>query len=143
MQLFWLILAIVMLVVEFETVVLISIWFVGGALAAMVAAMLGAQTWLQTVIFVGVSLLLMLLARPILKRHFIGKVTKTNVDAMTGKKGVVLEAIDNIAGTGRVKIAGMDWAARSKEGRRIEKDTVVTVAEVSGAKVIVVEPPQL
>ena len=134
--------AVIMLIIEFQTVVLISIWFVGGALAAMVAALCGAPTWLQIVIFAGISLLLMLLARPILKKHFLTGRIRTNVDAMIGKKGIVIEPIDNIAGTGRVRVGGMDWAARSMSGKRIETDAIVKVNSVTGVKIIV-EPIQM
>ena len=43
---FWLILAIVFLAIEFGTVALISLWFAAGAIAAMIAALVGGMLWL-------------------------------------------------------------------------------------------------
>ena len=51
----WLALLIAFLVVEASTVTLISLWFAGGALAALVAALLHAPLWLQVVVFFVVS----------------------------------------------------------------------------------------
>ena len=43
----WAALVVAFLVVEAGTVALVSIWFAVGALAALVAALLGAAMWLQ------------------------------------------------------------------------------------------------
>ena len=51
----WLALLIAFLVVEASTVTLISLWFAAGALAALIAALLHAQLWLQVVVFFAVS----------------------------------------------------------------------------------------
>ena len=48
---FWLILMAVLLLIEVLTVNLVSIWFAGGALAAMIASFLGASVLLQPILF--------------------------------------------------------------------------------------------
>ncbi len=133
----WLCLLVVFLAVESGTVMIVSLWFAGGALAAMVASLLGAEIWLQVVLFLAVSVILLLTLRPLTKKFFTPKLSKTNVDAVIGKTGLVLEQIDNIHGTGRVKLDGIDWSARSVSGGPIEENTLVKVDKVEGVRLLV------
>lgn len=133
----WLVLLILSLVAEGASAAVTSIWFAVGALAAMVAAMLDAQLWLQIVLFMTVSVLLLLSLRPLLKKYITPKRVRTNIDSVIGTQGVVTEQIDNIAGTGRVKLGGMEWSARSASGEVIEPGTVIMVEKIEGVKVLV------
>lgn len=129
--------ALIFLLVEANTVAVVSAWFCVGALAAMVAAFLGASLWLEIGIFIVVSALSLAAFRPLVKKHFNAKVQKTNLDAVIGSVGTVLEPIDNISATGRVKLGGMEWSARSTAGAAIAAGTVVTVDRIEGVKVFV------
>lgn len=133
----WLCLLVVFLAVEGGTVAVVSLWFAGGALVAMVASLLGAEFWLQIVLFLAVSVVLLLSLRPLTRKFFTPKLSKTNVDAVVGKTGVVLEGIDNIHGTGRVKLDGIEWSARSVSGGPIAENTLVKVDKVEGVKLMV------
>ena len=135
--LFWFVLIVVFLWMEASTVSLVSIWFACGALVAMIAALFGAQIWLQLVLFVAVSVLLLASLRAVVKKFITPKLVKTNVDAVVGSTGIVVETIDNIRGVGRVKLGGMEWSARSTDAVPIEKDTLVIVERVEGVKVFV------
>ena len=137
MEIMWLVLLILFLVAEGATAAVTTIWFAIGAIVAMFAAIFGAQIWLQTVLFAVVSVLCLLALRPVLKKYLEPKKVKTNIDAVIGKQGVVLEEIDNLAGTGKVKLDGMEWSARSATGEKIEKDTVIAVERIEGVKVFV------
>ena len=72
----WVVLMIIFLVIEGIVPGLVSIWFALGALAALISAMLGAQIWLQATWFVVISLLALVVTRPLAKRkrstHFAG-----------------------------------------------------------------------
>lgn len=133
----WLVLLVFFVLVEASTVTIVSLWFAAGALVALVAALLGAQVWLQVVLFILVSAALLCALRPLTKKVLKPKFTRTNVDAQLGKEGVVIEAIDNIAASGRVKLGGMEWAARSSEGCQIPEGTLVKVDRIEGVKVYV------
>ena len=137
MEILWLVLLILFLVAEGSTAAVTTIWFAVGALGAMVAALLGAEIWLQVVLFAAVSVLLLLALRPVLKKYIEPKKVKTNIDSVIGSQGVVLEKIDNIAGTGRVRLGGMEWSARSSSGEMIEAGTVIAVERIEGVKVFV------
>ena len=133
----WLVLLILFLAAEASTAAVTTIWFAVGALAAMVAAFLGAQVWLQVTIFGVVSVGLLLALRPVIKKYINPKHTRTNIDAVIGTEGIVIEAIDNLAGTGRVKLGGMEWSARSTSGENIAPNTVIKVDRIEGVKVFV------
>ena len=133
----WLALLIVFLVGEGATAAVTTIWFAAGALVAMVAAFLGAEIWLQSTLFGVVSVVLLLALRPFIKKYINPKHTPTNIDAVIGSEGMVIEKIDNLAGTGRVKLGGMEWAARSTSGEIIEAGAVIKADRIEGVKVFV------
>jgi membrane protein implicated in regulation of membrane protease activity len=138
MEILWIILAAAFLCTELATVALVSLWFVVGSLAALVACLLGAELWLQVLIFGLVSMGMLLLLRPFLRRFVDPHKVRTNVDAVIGKEGGVTEAIDNLLAVGTVKLDGLPWTARSEDGRDIPEGTVVSVRSVEGVKLIVV-----
>ena len=131
----WLALFVVFLIVEAGTVALVSIWFALGALAALASCVLGAEMWLQITVFLVVSLVLL----AVLWKRVRSKLTttKTNVDSVIGAEGYVTEAIDNLSYTGRVKLGGITWAARSTSGAGIPVGTLVKVERIEGVKAFV------
>lgn len=133
----WLCLLVVFLVVEASTVTMVSLWFAAGALAAMIVSFLGGAVWLQWIVFVSVSAILLSLLRPLARKHFTPKITATNVDAVVGSAGLVTVAIDNVAATGQVKLGAMSWTARSTSGEAIPEGTLVKVDRIEGVKAFV------
>ena len=131
----WLALFVVFLIVEAGTVAQVSIWFALGALAALVSCALGAEMWLQITVFLVVSLVLLALLWKRVRSKLT--TTKTNVDSVIGAEGYVTEAIDNLSYTGRVKLGGITWAARSTSGAGIPVGTLVKVERIEGVKVFV------
>lgn len=135
---YWLIALVVFLVIEAATLGLATIWFAGGALIALIAAMCGAGIVVQTVLFLIVSLVLLIFTRPFAVRFLSKDMLKTNVDRVIGMEGVVTEEISNLAGTGKVSLGGNIWTARTEsEGGTIPVDAVVEVLRVEGVKLIV------
>lgn len=135
--LIWFILLVVFLLAEAASVAVVSLWFAAGALVAMVASWLGAQLWLQVVLFVVVSGALLAALRPIIKKLFKPKLTRTNVDAVIGSAGMVTGSINNALSQGQIKLGAMEWTARSTSGEPIEEGTQVVVDRVEGVKVFV------
>ena len=133
----WLALMIVCLVTEAATVTMVSLWFAAGALAAMVASLLSAPIWLQVLLFLVVSAVLLACLRPMVKKHFTPKLLKTNVDAVVGSRGYVTADIDNISATGTVKLGAMEWTARSTTGAVLPRGTLVQVDKIEGVKAFV------
>lgn len=134
----WLVLLIGFLVVEAACPIhLVSIWFAAGALAAMIAAALGAQFWLQITVFVVVSGALLALLWPFIRKFLNPKLQKTNIDAIIGSIGTVTEDIENIDAVGQVKLGAMYWTARTTDGKPLCKGTRVRVDRIEGVKVFV------
>ena len=136
--LFWLIIAIAAAVVESQTCDLVALWFVPGALTAMVVSLFVDWVWLQIVIFLVLSASTLILAKTVLKKHLPqNKAEKLNADSYVGEHGVVTEEIDNILETGSVKLRGLVWTARSSDDAvRIPVGSVITVCEIAGVKLI-------
>ena len=134
----WLILAVLFLIGEAATVTMTSLWFAGGCLAALVVALLGGSWGLQIGTALVVSAALLACLRPIIRKHFTPKLSKTNVDAVIGSKGYVLSEINNISATGKVKLGAMEWTARSTDGSPISKGTLVKVERIEGVKAFVI-----
>ncbi len=137
MAMFWLILLVIFLVAEAGTVALVSLWFAAGALAALVAALLGGGMLWQMGMFLLVSAGLLLALRPWAKRYLNPKITRTNVDSVIGSAGLVTSEVDNVKATGQVKLGAMEWTARSTSGDPIPAGTMVTVDRIEGVKVFV------
>ena len=133
----WLVLLIVFLITEAATVVMVSLWFAAGALAALIASLLGAPLWLQIALFFAVSALLLASLRRVARKHFTPKLERTNVDAVIGSRGYVTVDIDNVSATGTVKLGAMEWTARSATGAPIPKGTLVKAERIEGVKVFV------
>ena len=137
LTIFWLILVAVMLVVEIFTMGLTTIWFSLGAVAAAIAAGLGAPLWVQILLFTVVSVVIMILVRPFALKVMDRNRTKTNIDEVIGKQAEVIEPIDNQKEQGKVRFRGVEWMARSVDGSTVAAGDVVTVEEVSGVKLLV------
>ena len=137
---YWLIAAIVLVIVEILTAGFGSICFAIGAALAALAAGLGVDSivW-QIAIFVVVSLLTFIFLRPIVMRFLDkkSKDVKTNAEAIIGRKGVVSECIDASQHTGRVAIDGDDWKAVSEDGSVIDKGADVEIVKLDSIIVTV------
>ncbi len=134
----WMVLMVGFLIVEAACPFhLVSIWFAIGALAGGIVAMFGGALWLQITLFTVVSAGLLLAFLPLVKKVLNPSTIKTNVDALIDTKGYVTAPIDNIAAQGQVKLAGMEWTARSTSGETIEAGTLVKVDRIEGVKAFV------
>lgn len=135
----WLAIMVVCLLVEISTMGLTTLWFAGGALLAALVSIVGGPLWLQILVFLVASIVLLIFTRPIAMKYFNKNRIKTNVDSIIGKQAIVTEAIDNIKGKGQIVADGMEWTARSVGDVLIEEGSVVTIVEIKGVKAIVKE----
>ncbi len=134
---FWLIVVVVMAVIEIITLGLTTIWFAGGALAAFIASLLGANLLVQSILFVVVSVVLLAVTRPLAVEFFNKDRTKTNAESLIGKTAVVQQEIDNLKAAGMVTVDGQEWSARSADNTVIAAETLVEILEISGVKLLV------
>ena len=135
----WLIIFAILIVIELATMGLTTIWFAGGAIIAAICALIGGPVWLQVVLFILVSVVLLFFTRPIAVKYFNKNRFRSNVESMIGKQGIVIGEIDNLQGIGQVRVGSMEWSARSLNGNVIKPGSVVVVENVEGVKLIVRE----
>lgn len=135
----WGIVFAVTVIAEIVTLQLVSIWFSAGALAAFIGAALNLPPLPQAILFTVVSVLLLCATRPILRKIRVQNVIPTNADAEIGRLAVVTEEINELQSTGRVKIGGVNWRARTADSHVIAAGTSVRVEAISGTTAIVTE----
>lgn len=137
---YWLAIFVILLIIEIVTMGLTTIWFAGGALAAMAAGLIGFGTGIQILVFLVVSILLLVLTRPIAVKYFNQERQKTNAESLIGQQALVLEDIDTLQSAGLVEVRGQEWSAKTDEpDGRIAKNKVVVIEGIQGVKLIVRE----
>ncbi len=137
----WLVLFLGLAAVETLTLDLFFIMLSVGALAALVATFVGAGLVLQIVVFAVVSLLMILLVRPVAVRNLQkGPADRLdNVERLVGAVALALEPVTAHSGT--VKIGGDTWTARSADGAALPAGTRLSVARIDGATAVVEPVP--
>lgn len=136
----WIALIIIFAVVEIVTVGLTSIWFAGGALAALLCSLVGIGPIGQFIVFVAVSVILVCFTRPWALKYFKPHLTKTNYEQAIDENVCLTETVDNLKGTGTAVYKGQEWTARAYEDdKRFEAGTIVKVREIRGVTMYVVE----
>lgn len=134
---FWAAVAAVSLIIEAVTAELVSCWFAPSAIVSMILSEFVDLFWVQLLVFLALSAILLAVVRRYVKKRLVTKdKTALNADGLIGRKGVVQETVNNIAETGSVKIHGLVWTARSFDDSEIPAETVVTVREIQGVKLI-------
>ena len=123
--------------VEAATVGLVSIWFVIGSAAGLIAAVLDAPIWLQVVVFFIVSIAALIATRPLVRKLGSEGGTATNADRVLGGTARVTETIDNTIPSGEVYIDGKTWTARSESGETLPEGTLVRAVRMEGVKLFV------
>ena len=112
---YWLIALVIFLVIEAATLGLATIWFAGGALVALIAAMCGAGIVIQIVLFLVVSLVLLFFTRPFAVRFLNKDTLKTNVDRVVGMEGGTIP-VDTVVAVLRVEGVKLIVKVKEKEG---------------------------
>lgn len=140
MTIFWLVAGVLLLGVEVLTVVFFALFVAVGSFAACIAAGLGADSWVQVLIFVGVSLLGMLLGRPPLMRAVHDRrhdITLPGVQGLIGQRAVTVDVVGDELHPGHALLAGERWLAVTDAGQPLPPDAPVTVAAVRGTTLVV------
>ncbi len=136
-EVFWIALIVIFVIAEALTVGLISIWFALGALAGLIASSLGANLWIQVVVFLAVSLLSFFCMRRWALKGIWKKSAKTDVDRIIGTQVVIIETVDNAKNQGKVKINDLEWKVKSETNEIISAGEYATVEGVEGVRLIV------
>ncbi len=108
-----------------------------GCILAMFGALLNLPLWFCIVLFIAGFFVGITMLKPLLKRMEKKNEVKTNVDGMIGRTGKVIEKIDPVEGTGRVRIDGDDWKAFSYDDEVIEPGKTVEVVAIESIVITV------
>ena len=134
----WLGLLAFFVIVEALTANLLTIWFAAGSLVAFISTFFTDNPLIQVVIFVVVSVIVLVLLRPIAKKYTRTKKQPTNADMYINAEGIVTETISNLNAKGTVKVRGSVWTARSfSDEVEIPENTTIVVERIEGVKLIV------
>src|SRR6202045_1498663 len=134
----WLIFAVVLAGAEALTGDMSLLMLSGGALAAAGGSwLLDWPFWADAATFLIVSVLLLVVVRPALRRRLTpAKGLPTGIKALEGKSALVLDRVAR--DEGQVKLDGQVWTARPmNEGDVFEPGDQVTVLHIDGATAVV------
>lgn len=133
----WVAIAAVFTVAEIFTAGFFLFPFAVGAGAAALLNFLGLPSWLQWICFLGLSGVLVLASRRLAERFSHEPPEKVGVDRLIGQVGLVIEPIDHITDSGRVRIKKDEWRATSADDSKIEANAKIRVVRVEGAHLVV------
>lgn len=133
----WVAIIVLSVIVEAMTAGLVAIWFVPAAIVSIILAFCRVPIWIQVMVWLIISIVCVSSTRTVFKKIFMPKTKKTNIDLIIGEHAVVTERINNISGSGQVKVKGQYWTARAAdESRSFEEGAVVTIIAIEGVKLI-------
>lgn len=129
---FWLILAIVFLIIEVTTTALVSIWFTAGALFSSLVATVVDNFFVQFLAFIVFSGILLVLSKSFYDKK-IKKVQKNEIlEKFLEKRATVVEDIPSSYETGKILVNGVTWKAISLTGEKIKKGSIVVIKQIDG-----------
>jgi len=134
----WLIFALVLAGAEALSGHMFLLMLGGGALAASATSWLtDGPVWVDGAVFLIVSVLLLVLVRPALRRRLTPpEVLPMGIKALEGKSALVLDRVAR--DEGRVKLDGQVWTARPLNDDDVyEPGERVTVMHINGATAVV------
>lgn len=134
MTIVWLITFFALLLIEFITVGLVCLWFAVGAFFALAVSFFTESIMVQSIVFVVISVVALIITRPLIKKFKVVNIEPTNLDRVIGKDALVTIDITP-SKYGEVDVLGTIWTAASKE--RLEVGTKVVVEKIEGSKLIV------
>ena len=136
--LWWAGAALIFALVELLSLDFVFIMFAGGALAAAGANAAGLPLWMQAIVFVVASVVLLVTLRPTLIRHLRNNTPQapTNSEANVGRTAAVVEDVSTASGL--IKLSGEVWSARAVPGSPpLPAGASVRVVQIDGATAVV------
>lgn len=139
----WVAVAMVMGIGEIFTAGFFLLPFALGAVLAAAAAWLDLHGAVQWLLFFGGTAVSMLVLRRFMGRQDRPDDLPVGANRYIGMSGRVVEVIDPVNNTGRVRVESDEWRAACQEAGRIEEGSLVRVVALAGTKLQVefVEPP--
>lgn len=134
---YWLIASGIFFVGEIVTVGFLLFWFGIAGLITMVVSLFTSNIIIQSVVFLVTSVILILSTKPFVKKFVNKETIVTNANSLIGKKAIVIQEINNLQGTGQIKIGGEIWSAQNETDSVISENQEVEIIKIEGVKLIV------
>jgi membrane protein implicated in regulation of membrane protease activity len=131
----WLIIGGAALAIDVISSSFLFIWFTVGAIAAVIAAFMQFSFAVQLTVFILVSVTLMIIGYPIVKKALKKTVQKTPTTEQ-GYVGRELIADENVIERATIKIDGIYWTVKN-EGEFIKKGDKVKITGIEGNKIVI------
>ena len=130
MIIIWAAVVAVALLVEYFTCELVSVWFAGAGIFALILAAFGVDIWIQIVVFFVIAGLLIGFLRSIVKRKLDKDHVPTNiVDTYVGREMKLVT--DPVDGEGEILINGTNWRVQIN-GEGAIKGSLVEITGMKG-----------
>lgn len=132
----WVVIVVLGIIIEEATSTLVSIWFSISAAFSLVFAIADFNIYIQLAVFAVITLILVLVTRPLVKKLTLNTEVKTNVDKLYGMVGTVIKTIEPDE-KGVVRVDYQEWTAVSVNNKLIKENAKVVIKGVLGNKLIV------
>ena len=113
---------------------LVAIWFMPGALFALILAICEVDLLWQVLAFLVTTVAALILYKKLIRPFF--KPQQTNAQALIGQEAIITEDVDNLQGCGAAKVGGLIWSVRAQKEEALLVGDVVIVADIQGNKLI-------
>lgn len=133
-MLFWLIVIGIALLLEWVSVQLIGLPFVFGGIAALIASLYHIDLTIQLVIFIGVSVLSLMILQLFFKKKIVPKPTSTNLELLIGRE-IIVQEYDILTKKGISKVNGVNWTIRCDE--TCNSNDIVYIQSIEGTTLVV------
>jgi len=134
----WIIAGVVFLIFEMFAPTLFMASLGLGCFASAAIACIGGEIFVQGAVFAVVSIVLIILIRPYVKKSINNKPhLDTGMSQYIGKTAKVLNKINNAEDTGRIRIFDEEWVARSFNNDVIEVNEIVIIKKIEGLIIFV------
>ncbi len=136
-EILWIAAILVFVIIEASTAAVISIWFAGGALAALIASVLGAGIGFQMFLFLLVSVILVAFLRKIAFKSLKQNDEKTNLDRIIGSEILISREVNNKMNQGSAFVGDVEWKVKSQNGEIIPENKEAVVVGIEGVRLVV------
>lgn len=132
----WVVAFFVAVLIEVLEPQLVSLWFAGGALVALIAAILNLNLVIQVLLFLATTILLLILTRPFVKRVTNKVPVPTNADALIGQE-ILIEKGFSLKTQGVGLHADIRWKLVTDQDTLFENGEFAIVKAIKGNKLLV------
>ncbi|EDS77767.1 nodulation efficiency protein D [Clostridium botulinum C str. Eklund] len=131
----WIIISIVAFLIDISTSSFLFIWFTIGGVIATILSLMEFSFTVQIITFIIISIVLMLICYPIIRRTIKKTVpiTETMEQEYIGDEFVIEKDVEDKA---IIKYNGIYWTVKSVEGK-IEKGSKVKIVAIEGNKLLI------